>query len=99
LSQQWRDRGIIYTNDEYKEEAAKAKYEEVTICPPIKVWREREDEYKDLGPNCRVLCPPVYVIETDRPVLNIGHVDGSALATLAKWYSNWENILKYAHDW
>ena len=42
---------------------------------------------------------PIYVTETDCPVLNIGHVDGSDLATLTREYSNeLGHIFRYAYE-
>jgi hypothetical protein len=59
--------------------------DEKFTLPAIRVMKERKDEYKSLGSTCRKMCSPVYFINMDRPILNLGHLDESSLALVTEW--------------
>jgi hypothetical protein len=78
------DYSLIHINgEEFKDEISFAG-EKFTL-PAIRVIKELK-EYKTLGSTCRMMCSPVYFIEMDRPIMNLGHFGESSLAIVTEWH-------------
>lgn len=73
----------IYTESKFRKGEGVFLSEQFAF-PPLRVIRERIDEYKDVNLSCRVMCSLIYHIELDRSIMNIGHLDKPSL-TVLEW--------------